>query len=132
VPGWLRRGCPDRRFCWIRCAGTFFGRRQRGLLTRWLVGDLNENFVLLDHADLEARTLLDRIVALLEVANFGIHPGVAPRKLFVGFPLLLQLPIDVHTRNQPPLPSHSGCCSRANTTSRPTASQRTLADVAGQ
>jgi len=58
-------------------------------LVSWALGNLDENLALLDHAQLVARPLLDGVITLLEIADFGIKTGVPDFELSVA--LLLQL-----------------------------------------
>ena len=62
---------------------------------RRLVGNLHKDFVLPDHTELKARTLLDRIVTLFQVSHLGFEPSVAHLQRLVGILLLSELPIDI-------------------------------------
>ena len=67
---------------------------------RWLLGfplflplifgnffrNLNEGFVLLDHAQLETGPFLDGVIALLQIANLGIEARVPDFQLARDFP----------------------------------------------
>src|SRR5438105_1324356 len=76
-------GC---RYCSIASMATLFARR----------GDLHQDLVGLDHAELEARLLLDHFQAFLEVAHFGGQLLIAcARGPVVGL-LLVELRLQVH------------------------------------
>lgn len=63
-----------------------------GVTTEGFFDHLIENFVRFDHAELDPRAFLDRINALLQVANLGVQARVAGGQLNVlGF-LLIDLP----------------------------------------
>src|SRR5688572_31100863 len=57
--------------------------------------DLEEDFVLLDHAELAARPLLDGVQADLEIADFGLEGVVARLELPVGLVLRANLLVDL-------------------------------------
>src|SRR5688500_999737 len=56
--------------------------------------DLEEYFVLPDHAELVARALLDRLESLLQITHLGIERAVAAAQLLVGIALSAQLLVD--------------------------------------
>jgi hypothetical protein len=58
-----------------------------------LLRHLDENLAFLDHAQLVAGALLDRLVARLEVAHLGIERGIALFQLLVDLALRLQLAV---------------------------------------
>jgi hypothetical protein len=55
--------------------------------------DLDETFVLTDHAQFEAGALLDGVIALLQVADLGVEARVPDFQLLGHFLLLLQLTV---------------------------------------
>src|SRR6267143_1026879 len=69
--------------------------RRRGLIL-----DLEEHLVLPDHSQLRARALLDRLGALLEVADLGGERRVAALQLEIPRPFDLQLALQA-PRRQP-------------------------------
>src|SRR5579859_2746692 len=56
---------------------------------------LVEDLVLLDHAEVEARVLLDRLEALLQVADLGVHRVVARLQFRVRVALLRERPVEL-------------------------------------
>src|SRR5512145_3319976 len=57
------------------------------------VHDLEEDLVLPDHAELEARPLLDRLEALLQIAHLRVECGVACLERVVLLALRRELPV---------------------------------------
>jgi hypothetical protein len=57
-------------------------RRRLGRIAAWL-GDLDENFVVLDHAQFEAGTLFNCTGAVFQVADLGRQLGVARLEFFI-------------------------------------------------
>ena len=109
-----------------RCAAAM---RSRACTPAPPVCDLEEHFVLADHAELGARALLDRLVAGLQVAHVGVERVVARLELRVRLALRRELPIDSRTCSQPPLPSHIGYCSATIRATKASASQRMVATL---
>src|SRR5712691_10871684 len=67
-------------------------RRLRGLCGR--CNNLEKNLVLLNHPQLVAGALLERVESLFQVANFRVERAIALPQPRIGFLLLLQLPIE--------------------------------------
>jgi hypothetical protein len=69
----------------------------------FFVHDVKENLVLLDHAQLTARSLFNGLVSLFEVAHFRIQRGIThlqflvelmlPRHLLIDFPYFKPAPL---------------------------------------
>src|SRR5580698_2192024 len=63
---------------------------------RWRARHLHQNLVGLDHAELEARFLLDHLEAFLQVAHLGVELRVARLRTRVHGELSLQLALQLH------------------------------------
>ena len=66
--------------------------------------DLEEHFVLLDHAKLVARVFLDGLESLLEIADLGVERAVALLQPGVRFLLLQKLALETPYPQPPALP----------------------------
>src|SRR6185437_14646287 len=77
--------------------------RRRSRLRRGARLELEQHLVVLDHAELRTRTLLDRLGAGLEIAHVGIERVVARLELRVHLALCRQLAIELARREPSPL-----------------------------
>ena len=78
-----------------RPAGGALRDGEVGSLGLRLGGDLEEDFVVLHHPELVARALLDRVVALLQVLDFGGERAVAQLQALVPGVLRVHLAVRV-------------------------------------
>jgi hypothetical protein len=80
----------------------------------FFVHDVKENFVLLDHAQLAARSLFNGLMSLFEVAHFRIERGIAHLQFLVDFVLPRYLLIDFPYSKPTPLPQPQRVLQQGN------------------